>query len=67
MLTRCAAGRYASCRGQADLRCSSKVQQLGRLTSDLHRPDTTLWPAPATFMPLATDQKAVNTIHWLYY
>jgi hypothetical protein len=33
-------------------RSSRKVQQLGRLTCDLHRPDPTLWPAPATFIDL---------------
>jgi hypothetical protein len=42
----------SSCQGQTDLRCSSKVQQPARLTSELHRPDTTLWPAPATFIDL---------------
>jgi len=42
----------SSCQGQTDLLCSSKVQQPDRLTSDLHRPDTTRWPAPATFIDL---------------
>jgi hypothetical protein len=28
------------------------VQQPDRLTSDLHRPDTTRWPAPVTFIDL---------------
>ena len=31
----------SSCQGQTDRQCSSKVQQPGRLTSDLHRPDMT--------------------------
>lgn len=29
------------------------MQQPDQLTSDLHRPDTTLWPAPVTFIDLA--------------
>ena len=31
----------SSCHDQTDRQCSSKVQQPGRLTSDLHRPDMT--------------------------
>jgi len=32
----------SSCQDQTDWQCSSNVQQLDRLTSDLHRPDMTL-------------------------
>src|SRR5262249_54450168 len=42
----------SSCQDQTDWQCSSKVQQLGRLTSDLHRPNMTFWPASATFIDL---------------
>ena len=50
----------------ADLRCSSKVQQLDRPISDFHRPDTTygLRQRPSsTSMPLATDQM-ITTDLW---
>jgi hypothetical protein len=41
---RCAisAVELSSCQGQTDRQCSSKVQQPGRLTFDLHRPKMTL-------------------------
>jgi hypothetical protein len=42
----------SSCQGQTEWPCSSKVQQPGRLTSDLHRPDLTIRPAPPTFIDL---------------
>jgi hypothetical protein len=42
----------SSVKNQTNRQCSSKVQQPGRLTSDLHRPDLAFSPAPVTFIDL---------------